>query len=153
MDDAHDLNEGDDEVSSVGAENSYVKERNNKKKSPLSLTKKKTTKMHPAVELLSNLSTAVEKAASQKADKVALELEVKAKELAFSKSRAETDAMLKSRELDMMEKKIELENEKIAVEVNMLKLQEKEQLLLTRKRLMDAGVAMAEIDSILPVKK
>jgi hypothetical protein len=39
------------------------------------------------------------------------------------------------------------------VEVNMLKLQEKEQLLLTRKRLMDAGVAMAEIDSILPVKK
>jgi hypothetical protein len=153
MDDAHDLNEGDDEVSSVGAENSYVKERNNKKKSPLSLTKKKTTKMHPAVELLSNLSTAVEKAAAQKADKVALELEVKAKELAFSKSRAETDAMLKSRELDMMEKKIELENEKIAVEVNMLKLQEKEQLLLTRKRLMDAGVAMAEIDSILPVKK
>jgi hypothetical protein len=78
---------------------------------------------------------------------------VKAKELAISKSRAETDAMLKSRELDMMGKKIELENEKIAVEVNMLKLQEKEQLLLTRKRLMDAGVAIAEIDSILPAKK
>ncbi len=78
---------------------------------------------------------------------------MKAKELAISKSRAETDAMLKSRELDMMGKKIELENEKIAVEVNMLKLQEKEQLLLTRKRLMDAGVAIAEIDSILPAKK
>jgi hypothetical protein len=61
--------------------------------------------MHPAVELLSNLSTAVEKAASQKADKLAHELEVKAKELAVSKSRAETDAMLKSRELDMMGKK------------------------------------------------
>jgi hypothetical protein len=105
MDDANDLNEGDDEVSSVRAENSYVKETNDKKKRPLSLTKKKPTKMHPAVELLSNLSTAMEKAASQKADKLALELEVKAKELAVSKSRAETDAMLKSRELDMMKKK------------------------------------------------
>jgi hypothetical protein len=48
---------------------------------------------------------------------------------------------------------MELENKKRAVELNMLILQEKEQLLLTRKRLMDAGVAMAENDSILPVQK
>ena len=80
-------------------------------------------------------------------------MEVKAKELAASKARAEAEAMLKSRELDMMEKKMELENKKTNVELNILMLQEKEQLLLTRKRLMDAGVAMAEIDSILPVQK
>jgi hypothetical protein len=33
----------------------------------------------------------------------------------------------------------------------MLELQEKEQLLLTRKRLMDAGVSIEEINSILSV--
>ena len=80
-------------------------------------------------------------------------MEVKAKKLAASKTRAEAEAMLKSRELDMMEKKMELENKKTNVELNILMLQEKEQLLLTRKRLMDAGVASAEIDSILPVNK
>jgi hypothetical protein len=74
MDNANDVNEGDDEVSSVGAENSYVKETKDKNKRPLSLPKKKPTKMHPAVELLRNLSTAVEKAASQKVEKLALEL-------------------------------------------------------------------------------
>ncbi len=119
----------------------------------MSLTKKKGPKVHPAVELLSSLSSAVEKAASQKAETRVLEMEVKAKELAASKARAEAEAMLKSRELDMMEKKMELENKKTNVELNILMLQEKEQLLLTRKRLMDAGVALAEIDSILPVNK
>jgi hypothetical protein len=49
--------------------------------------------------------------------------------------------------------KMELENKKNNSGTNMLMLQEKEQLLLTRKRLMDAGVALAEIDSILPVHK
>ncbi len=48
---------------------------------------------------------------------------------------------------------MELENKKTSLELNMLMLQEKEQLLLTRKSLMDARGAMAEIDSILPVKK
>ncbi len=48
---------------------------------------------------------------------------------------------------------MELENKKNNSGTNMLMLQEKEQLLLTRKRLMDAGVALAEIDSILPVHK
>jgi hypothetical protein len=32
-------------------------------------------------------------------------------------------------------------------------LQEKEQLLLTRKRLIDAGVAISEVDAILPIEK
>jgi hypothetical protein len=48
--------------------------KKDKNKRPLSLPKKKPTKMHPAVELLRNLSTAVEKAASQKVEKLALEL-------------------------------------------------------------------------------
>jgi hypothetical protein len=81
--------------------------KNNKKKRPLSLAgNRKKTKVHPAVELLTNLSSAVEKAASQKADAKALEMEVKVKELAASNSTAEAEAKLKSRELDMMEKKL-----------------------------------------------
>jgi hypothetical protein len=66
----------------------------------LSLTKKTPPKVHPAVELLSNLSSAiaVEKAASQKVETRVLEMEVKAKALVASNARAEADAMLKSRE-------------------------------------------------------
>jgi hypothetical protein len=40
-----------------------------------------------------------------------------------------------------------------AVELNLLMLQEKEQLLLTRKRLLDATVSISEIDAILPIDK
>jgi len=128
--------------------------KSNKKKRPLSLAgNRKKTKVHSAVELLTNLSSAVEKAASQKADAKALEMEVKVKELAASNSRAEAEAKLKSRELDMMEKKMDLETKKAAVELNILMLQEKEQLLLTRKRLIDAGVAISEVDAILPIEK
>ncbi len=97
--------------------------------------------------------SAVEKAASQKAESKVLEMEVKAKELAASNARAEADVKLKSRELDMIEKNWNWRTKKTTVELNMLILQEKEQLLFTRKRLMDAGVAMAEIDSIPPVNK
>jgi hypothetical protein len=67
--------------------------------------KKKAPKVHPSVELLSSLSTAVEKSVSQNAETGVLEMEVKAKELAASKARAEAENMLKSRELDMIEKK------------------------------------------------
>ena len=80
-------------------------------------------------------------------------MEVKVKELAASNSRAEAEAKLKSRELDMMEKKMDLETKKAAVELNILMLQEKEQLLLTRKRLIDAGVAISEVDAFLPLEK
>ena len=69
-----------------------------RKKRPLTLGKntQKKTKQHPAVELLSSLSTAVEKASSQKA-------EAKALELAASNVRAEAEVKIKSRELDLME--------------------------------------------------
>jgi len=50
-----------------------------------------------------------------------------------------------------MEKKVEQEVKKSAVELNMLEIQQKEQLLLTRKRLVDAGVAQDEIDKLLPL--
>jgi hypothetical protein len=63
-----------------------------KKRRPLSLADgpKKKAKLHPAVELLSTLSTAIEKAASQKAH-------AKALELATSNSRTEAEAKWKSR--------------------------------------------------------
>jgi hypothetical protein len=51
----------------------------------------------------------------------------------------------------MMEKKNEMESKKAAVQLNLLMIQEKEQLLLTRKRLMDAGISIMEIDKILPL--
>jgi hypothetical protein len=62
--------------------------------------------------------------------------------LAASNVRAEAEVQSKSRELDLMEqnieietKKAELDTKKAEVELNILRLQEKEQLLLTRKRL------------------
>ncbi len=58
---------------------------------------------------------------------------------------------LRSREMVMMEKKNEMESKKAAVQLNLLMIQEKEQLLLTRKRLMDAGISIMEIDKILPL--
>jgi hypothetical protein len=112
---------------------------------------KKPPKVHQAVELLSNLSSAAEKAASQKVETRVQEMEVKTKELAASKARAEADVMLKYRELDMM-KKNGIGEQKKTVELNMLILKERKKLLLTRKRLMDAWVEMDKIDSIQPVK-
>jgi hypothetical protein len=47
---------------------------------------------------------------------------------------------------------MDLETRKAAVELNILVLQEKEQLLLTRKRLLDASVPIEEIDATLPIK-
>ncbi len=66
---------------------SVVNEPTPKKRRPLSLADapKKKAKLHPAVELLSTLSTAVEKAASQKA-------QAKVLELAASNSRTEAEA-------------------------------------------------------------
>ena len=112
-----------------------------RKKRPLTLGKntQNKTKQHPAVKLLSSLRTAVEKASSQKAEAKALELA--------------------SRELDLMEQKIEIETKKAEldtkkaeVELNILRLQEKEQLLLTRKRLLDAGVSLEEINCMFPIQ-
>ena len=119
-----------------------------KKKRPLLLresqSQKKAAKMHPAVQLLNSLSTAVEHAASQK-------LLVKSKEIDERRKVAEAEANWKKRELDILKKKTDLEVRKSKIELNMLELQEKEQLLLTRKRLMDAGISIEEINSILPV--
>jgi hypothetical protein len=44
-----------------------------------------------------------------------------------------------------------MDSKKAAVELNLLMIQEKEQLLLTRKGLMDVGVSIVEIDKILPL--
>ena len=52
-----------------------------------------------------------------------------------------------------MERKVELEVRKSTIECEMLEQQQKEQLLLTRKRLIDAGVSMEEINAILPLNK
>ena len=100
--------------------------------------------MHPAVQLLNSLSTAVEHAAAQK-------LLVKSKEIDERKKIAETEASWKKQDLDILGGKTDLEVRKSKIELNMLELQEKEQLLLTRKRLMDAGISIEEINSILPV--
>ncbi len=76
---------------------------------------------------------------------------VKKEELAEKKKIAEEEASLKKWELDLMEKKVEQEVKKSTIELTMLEIQQKEQLLLTRKRLVDAGVALDEIDKLLPL--
>ncbi len=59
---------------------------------------KKKVKIHPAVEISNNLSSAVAEAANQK-------VQVKAKELAERKEIAAAEVKLKERELAMNEKK------------------------------------------------
>ena len=127
-----------------------AKIQSKKKKRPLSLVDespvKKKTKIHPAVEILGNLSSAVTEAAAKKA-------EAKTKELAERKEIATAEAKLKEREINILERKVELEVRKSTIECDMLDIQQKEQLLLTRKRLADAGVSIDEINAILPLKK
>jgi hypothetical protein len=43
------------------------------------------------------------------------------------------------------------EQKKVEVELSVLYVQQREQLLLARKRLLDAGVAASEVDSMLPL--
>ncbi len=73
--------------------------------------------------------------------------------MAERKEIASAEVKLKERELAMNEKKIELEVWKSTIKCAMLEQQQKEQLLLTRKRLVDAGVNIEEIDAILPLNK
>jgi hypothetical protein len=73
--------------------------------------------------------------------------------LAERKEIAAAEVKLKERELAMNEKQVELEVQKSTIECAMLEQQQKEQLLLTRKRLLDAGVNVEEIDAILPLNK
>jgi len=107
-------------------------------------TAHKKTKLHPAVKLLSTLSTAVDKASSHKAG-------AKALELAALNVRAEAKVKIKSRELDLTEWKMEIDTKKAELELNILRLQEKEQLLLTRKQLLDASVSLEKINTMLPI--
>ncbi len=129
-----------------------AKIQSKKKKRPLPLVDespvKKKTKIHPAVEILGNLSSAVTEAAAKKA-------EVKTKELAERKEIATAEAKLKEREINIniLERKVELEVRKSTIECDMLDIQQKEQLLLTGKRLADAGVSIDKINAILPLNK
>ncbi len=112
-----------------------------KKKRPVSLTENKTKKKakpHPALELMISLSTAVEKAATERAQMKSRELQTRSKEMEAANLRAETEANLKERELAALEKKMDMEAKKAEVKLSMLQLQQKEQLLLARKRLLDA---------------
>jgi hypothetical protein len=142
------------EVSALDEEDSQqqqgAKNRNKKKKRLLSPVDespvKKKTKIHPAVTILGNLISAVTEAAAKKA-------EAKTKELAERKEIATAEAKLKEREINILERKVELEVQKSTTECDMLDIQQKEQLLLTRKRLVDAGVSMEEINAILHLNK
>lgn len=58
---------------------------------------------------------------------------------------------MKSRDLDIMKKKVNQEVEKLKLELTTLEVKEKAELLLTRKQLQDAGVCQAEIDKLLPI--
>ncbi len=71
--------------------------------------------------------------------------------MAVSNSRAEGEAHWKPKELDIVGG-MELEDKKTMIELNMLMLQEKEQLLITRKRLLDAGVTVEAINSVLSIQ-
>jgi hypothetical protein len=46
---------------------------------------------------------------------------------------------------------MEVDTKKAEVELNMLQLQEKEELLLTRKWLLDASVSQEEINDMFPI--
>lgn len=59
------------------------------------------------------------------------------------KKKSSEDVRLKSRELDIMEKKVNHEVERYKVELAMLQMKQKAVLLLTRKQLQDAGVYQA----------
>ncbi len=65
--------------------------------------------------------------------------------------RAEAEDKLKERELAALEKRMDVETKKEEVELSMLQLQQKEQLLRARKRLLDAGVSVTELYSVLPL--
>jgi len=128
---------------------------NGKKKRPISLAEHKTkkkAKSHPVLELMSSPSTAVEKAATERAQIKSRELQARSKEMEAANLRAEAEAKLKERELAALEKKMDVETKKAEVELSMLQLQQKEQLLLARKRLLDAGVSVSEVDLMLPIK-
>lgn len=66
---------------------------------------KKKAKSHPALELMSSLSMAVEKAATETAQMKSIELQAKSKEMEVANIRAEAEAKLKERELTALEKK------------------------------------------------
>jgi hypothetical protein len=46
---------------------------------------------------------------------------------------------------------MEIDTKKAELELNILRLQEKEQLLLTRKQLLDASVSLEKINTMLPI--
>jgi hypothetical protein len=50
-----------------------------------------------------------------------------------------------------MKKKVNQEVERLKLELTMLEVKQKAELLLTRKQLQDAGVCQAEIDKLLPI--
>jgi hypothetical protein len=69
-----------------------------KKKRPISLAEnenKKRTKTHPALELMTTLSSAVEKAVSERAQAKSKELQVRSKELEAAAQKAEGETKLK----------------------------------------------------------
>ena len=94
----------------------------------------------------------MEKAATERAKMKSRELQARSKEMEAANLRAEAEAKLKERELAALEKKMDVETKKAEVELSMLQLQQKEQLLLARKRLLDAGVSVSEVDLMLPIK-
>ena len=117
----------EEEESVVAVEDEEEKHQSDSaKKRPLSLrdTKKKVAKLHPATELLNSLNVAVEKANLVK-------LKAKKDELEELKKKSNEDIRLKSRELDIMEKKVDQEVEKAKLEITMLEVQQKAELLLT----------------------
>ncbi len=75
------------------------------RKTPLKDAKKKVTKLHPAMELLNSLNVAVEKANMVK-------IKAKKDDLEFFLKKSNEDIHLKSRELGILEKKVDQEVER-----------------------------------------
>ncbi len=130
--DDNDYVEGDESIAeevTIINENIEVSynEENGKKKRPISLAEKekKESKVYPALELMSSLSTAVEKAATERAQMKSRELQERSKEMEVANLRAEAEVKLKERELAALEKKVDVEKNKAEVELSMLKLQQK----------------------------
>ncbi len=112
---------------------------------------KKKTKTHPELDLMTTLCSAVEKVALERAEAKSKEFQVWSKELEAANKKAEADTKLKERELAAIEKKIDVETKKSRGELSKLYVQQKEQLLLARKRLLDTGVPVSEVDLMLPL--
>jgi hypothetical protein len=125
------------------------------KKHPISLQKfespSKVAKKHPALVLVTNLSSAVEKVAAQKLQyREALKAQNEAK-LLMEKDWKEKQIKWKDVEMKCLMDKTEVEKSKGKMEIDMMEIKRREECLSARLRLEQQGASKADIDCVFPL--